>query len=238
MELSRLWSLSHVALSASGGANADGARRARTVAIVIWDGAEILDWAGPAEVFETAGRLGAHGGAAVLEVYTVSRTTEPITSQRCIRVIPGFSIEDAPAPDIVVLPGGGTDAALNDPELVRWVGRVAGEAEVALSVCTGAFLLGEAGLLDGKDVTTWYGETDLLAARFPKARVHDGRRFIDSGSVVTTAGVSAGIDGALHVVARLLGRDLADRTAAYMEYRWTPEPYLTKSYAADARREP
>lgn len=230
--------LTAVALSAPGGERADGAGRTRKVAIVIWDGVELLDWAGPAEVFETAGRLYARGDAAAFRVYTVSRTTEPITSQRCVRVVPEYSIEDAPSPDIVVLPGGGTDGVLGDPEFVRWVGRVAGEAEVAMSVCTGAFLLGKAGLLDGKDVTTWYGETDLLAAGFPKARVHEGRRFIDNGGVVTTAGVSAGIDGALHLVARLLGRALADRTAAHMEYRWTPEPYLAKSYAVDARREP
>jgi transcriptional regulator GlxA family with amidase domain len=221
-----------VALSASGEATGDGDRRTRKVAILIWEGTEILDWAGPTEVFETAGRLGARGDAAAFEVYTVSRTTEPVTSQRCVRVVPRFSIADAPAPDVVVLPGGGTDTVLEDPEFVRWVGRVAGEAEVALSVCTGAFLLGKAGLLDGKDVTTWYGETDLLAAEFPEARVHEGRRFIDNGQIVTTAGVSAGIDGALHVVARLLGRDLAERTAAHMEYRWAPEPYLTKNYRA------
>jgi transcriptional regulator GlxA family with amidase domain len=202
----------------------------RNVAIVIWDGAEVLDWAGPAEVFESASRFGQKGSRPAFKVYTVSKTTDAITSQRFISVNPQYSIENAPAPNIIVLPGGGTDSVTEDPAFQAWAGKAAVEAEVALSVCTGAFVLGRAGLLDDRDVTTWYGAMDRLIKSFPKARVHPGRRFIDSGDVITTAGVSAGIDGSLHLVARLLGREVADRTAQYMEYRWTPEPYLAQEY--------
>ncbi len=203
------------------GAMTSSRAETRNVAIVIWNGAEVLDWTGPAEVFEAASRQ--PGGKKVFNVYTVSKTTEPILSQRFIKVIPQYSIADAPKPDIVVLPGGGTDSVLSDPEFLAWAGKVARESEVAMSVCTGAFILGKNGLLDGKTVTTWYGAIDELERQFPKAKVQRGVRLVDNGSVLTTAGVSAGIDGALHLVSRLLGRSAAERTAQYMEYRWQPE---------------
>jgi transcriptional regulator GlxA family with amidase domain len=197
---------------------------------VIWNGAEVLDWAGPSEVFEAASRFGQNGNDAAFNVYTVSKTREHITSQRFVEVKPNYSIEDAPKPDVVVFPGGGTRSVMNDPAFLKWAGDAATNAEVALSVCTGAFILGTAGLLDGKEATTWYGALDQFEKRFAETHVRHGRRFVDNGQVVTTAGVSAGIDGSLHVVARLLGRYVADRTAQYMEYRWTPEPYLARDY--------
>lgn len=202
----------------------------RNVAIVIWEGAEILDWGGPSEVFESASRYGEDRGAKAFNVYTVSKTTEPITSQRFIKVIPEYDITNAPKPDIIVLPGGGTSSVLNDPEFLEWAGSAAREAELALSVCTGAFILAESGLLDGMQATTWYGALDYFEEQYEQVDVNRGRRFVDNGQFVTTAGVSAGIDGALHVVARLVGRQVADRTAEYMEYSWTPEPYLARDY--------
>jgi len=217
-------------LAAQGMTQTGNDTETRNVAIVIWDGAEVLDWAGPAEVFESASRFGQRGTRPAFNVYTVSKTTAPIKSQRFISVNPQYSIKDAPAPDIIVLPGGGTSSVTDDPEFQAWAAKAAADAEVALSVCTGAFVLGHAGLLDDRDVTTWYGAMENLAKTFPKARVHPGRRFVDSGNVITTAGVSAGIDGSLHLVARLLGRAVADRTAEYMEYRWSPEPYLADVY--------
>ena len=123
----------------------------RNVAIVVWDGAEILDWGGPSEVFESAARFGQQGKDRAFNVYTVSKTTEPIVSQRFIKVVPQYSIEDAPKPDIVVLPGGGTGSVLNDPAFLKWAGQAAGEAEVALSVCTGAFILAKHGMLGRRE---------------------------------------------------------------------------------------
>jgi transcriptional regulator GlxA family with amidase domain len=113
---------------------------------------------------------------------------------------------------------------------LEWAKGSASQAEIAVSVCTGAFILAKAGLLDGKEATTWYGMLDKLEKDFPKVRVRRGNRFVDNGKIVTTAGVSAGIDGSLHVVARLLGSQVAGQTAQYMEYRWTPEAYLSNSY--------
>ena len=94
------------------------------------------------------------------------------------------------------------------------------ESEIALSVCTGAQLLGEHGYLNGLDVTTWHGAIKQMQRQFPQARFHEDRRFVDNGKIVTSAGVSAGIDSSLHIVARLFGRDAAVKTARYMEYHW------------------
>jgi len=202
----------------------------RNVAIVLYEGVELLDFAGPGEVFSAAANFGAVDGQPAFRVYTVATSKTPLTSQGFLKVVPDFTIDDAPAPDLLVIPGGNSATLTNDARFMAWARKALGGAEVSMSVCTGAFVLGQAGLLDGRSATTWFGAVEKLRKAFPRATVQDGRRFIDQGPVVTTAGVSAGIDGALHVVARLLGRDVAEKTAQYMEYRWSPEPYLVGSY--------
>jgi transcriptional regulator GlxA family with amidase domain len=109
---------------------------------------------------------------------------------------------------------------MNNPVILDWLGRVARRAELILSVCTGALVLGKVGLLDGLQVTTHRGAYDLLREVAPKAVLREGERFLDNGRVVVAAGVSAGIDASLHVVERLLGSELAEEAAAYMEYHW------------------
>ena len=210
---------------------AEAKPKTRNVAIVAHDGMEILDFAGPSEVFAAAGSFGTAAGAPAFRVYTVGITKAPIVSQGFVKITPEFSIEDAPKPDILVIAGGGGATLTNDPKMMAWIKEVASKAELSLTVCTGAFVLAKTGLLDGREVTTWYDAIPRLREAAPTLKVQDGRRFVDTGNVVTTAGVSAGIDGSLHVVARLLGRNVADRTARYMEYHWTPEPYLAKQYA-------
>lgn len=202
----------------------------KNVAIVVYDGVEILDFAGPAEVFAAASSRGASGGDRAFNVYLVSKTRAPIVSQGFIDVTPDYSIADSPKPDIIVLPGGGAENVINDPEWLAWVKSSSEDADNILTVCTGAFIAGNIGLLDGHDVTTWYAAVPDLTKKFPKARVQPGRRFIDNGKIITTAGVSAGIDGALHLVARTLGRYVADRTAEYMEYGWAPQSYTASTY--------
>ena len=204
----------------------------RNVAIVLYEGVELLDFAGPGEVFAAAANFGAVGSVEAFKVYTVATTKAPLTSQGFVRVLPDFDIDDAPRPDIIVVPGGPSSTLSGDDRFMAWARKAFHNAEVSMSVCTGAFVLGKAGLLDGHTATTWYGAIEGLRKALPRTTVEDGRRFVDEGRVVTTAGVSAGIDGALHVVARLLGREVADKTARYMEYRWTPEPYLAEKYAA------
>lgn len=203
----------------------------KNVAIVIYDGVEVLDFAGPLEVFAAAAGFGANAQERAFNVYTVSKTRAPIVSQGVLDVTPDYSIADSPKPDIIVLPGGGTNRVIDDPEWLAWVGKSAESAEHVLTVCTGAFILGRLGMLDGLDATTWFRAVPGLAEQFPKARVQPGRRFIDNGKVVTTAGVSAGIDGSLHLVAKTLGRYVADRTAEYMEYAWAPQSYTSSKYA-------
>ena len=193
------------------------APQVRNVAIVVWDGVELLDFAGPAEVF-AATRFA--DGESAFHTYIVAPTKETIVSQGFVRVEPQYSVHDCPRPDLIVLPGGGTSAARG---VLPWLREVQPECEVVVSVCTGAFLLAEAGLLDGHEATTWDGALSLLQERYPEVRVRGDRRFVDLGAVMTCAGVSAGIDGALHLVARLLGDPTAWATARYMEYRWQPE---------------
>jgi putative intracellular protease/amidase len=208
-----------------------GTVRTRNVAVVVFEGVELLDFSGPLQVFAAAARFGEVRGQPAYNVYTMARTKAPIKSHGILQVVPQYSIDDAPAPDIIVLPGGDTSSLQADPRFMQWVKTNAARAELAMSVCTGAFVLGEAGLLDGHAATTYYQAVDGLRKAVPRANVQEGRRFIDAGRVLTTAGVSAGIDGALHVVARLSGRVVADETARYMEYRWNPEPYLSRNYS-------
>lgn len=210
--------------------------RPLNVAIAIYDGVELLDFAGPGEVFAVAAGFGSTPDAPAFNVYTVATSSEAIVSQGFVDVVPDFSIADAPPPDLLVLPGGGTGGMRQDAAFMAWAKKAAADADLTLTVCTGAFILGDAGMLDGRDVTTWYGALNRLAATYPAANVQPGRRFVDSGEVVTTAGVSAGIDGALHVVARLLGRQVAEQTAQYMEYRWSPEAYLVAGYPTENPR--
>lgn len=202
----------------------------KNVAIVVYNGVEVLDFAGPAEVFAASAGRGANGQERAFNVYLVSKTRAPIVSQGFIDVTPDYSIADSPKPDIIVLPGGGSESVVNDPEWMAWVKSSAEHADHVLTVCTGAFIAGKLGLLDDHDVTTWYAAVPDLKRSFPNARVQPGRRFIDNGKVITTAGVSAGIDGALHLVARTLGRYVADRTAEYMEYAWSPQSYTASTY--------
>ncbi|WP_227698980.1 DJ-1/PfpI family protein [Spirosoma radiotolerans] len=190
----------------------------RNVAIFIHNGVEVLDFSGPSEVFASTEGF---------NVYTVSLTKEPIISQGFIRIIPNYSLADCPAPDIVVLPGGQTGPFIDNKPLINWIKSSAEHAEIMLSVCTGAGLLAKAGLLDGKQATTFHSYIEPLQKATPNAKILRNTRFVDNGQVITTAGVSAGIDGALHVVARLKGIDVARQTAFYMEYdKWKPSEGL------------
>jgi transcriptional regulator GlxA family with amidase domain len=184
----------------------------RNVAIFVFQGMELLDFAGPGEVFQAAGPK--------FKVYSVAESTEPIVSQGFVKIVPEYSIQDCPKPDLLVIPGGATSAPLKNPDVIAWVKRVSEGSELTMSVCTGAFILAKAGLLDGQEATTHWFHLTRLAKSAPNIRVRSNVRFVDTGKIVTTAGVSAGIDGALHVVDRLLGHKAAARIAKGMEYEW------------------
>ena len=190
----------------------------RHVAIAIFDEVEVLDFCGPFEVFAVCGR---RSGAAPFEVHTVAQSVRPILARHRLSVNPTFAFDsgEAPRADIVLVPGGfGTRREMKNPAMLEWVRRVTAEAELTLSVCTGALILGAAGLLDGLEATTHYAAYDELQAIAPHCRVRSDMRYVDAGRVITSAGVSAGIDMSLHVVARLLGEQVAQETARYMEY--------------------
>ena len=187
------------------------------VAIFIHQGVELLDFAGPGEVFSVSG----------FNVYTVAATEDPIISQNFVSIKPQYSINNCPKPDIIVLPGGATNIPMQDNDVIEWIRKTVPGTTVTLSVCTGAGLLSKAGLLDGKTVTTFHNYIETLQEMTPSAKVIRDTRFVDNGSIVTTAGVSAGIDGALHVVAKLKGKEVARRTVEYMEYdKWKEDEGL------------
>ena len=190
----------------------------RRVQIFIFDEAEVMDVAGPYEVFSVTGR---RHGLEPFDVSLVAERLELVSLRNGFRVEPHTTIAKAPQPDLLVIPGGfGTRREMHNPVVLDWIRRVEPKAELLLSVCTGALVLGRAGMLEGLQVTTHHGALDLLRETVPSARVREAVRFLDNGKVVVSAGISAGIDMSLHVVERLLGEEMAEETATYMEYHW------------------
>jgi transcriptional regulator GlxA family with amidase domain len=190
----------------------------KNLAILLFNEVELLDFCGPLEVFSVTGR---RNNLIPFNVYTVAENTAPITTVNGLSVNPAFSLAQCPCPDILLIPGGvGTRTQLHNAILLDWISRQAREVEMLLSVCTGALLLGKAGLLDGLSATTHHTAIDLLKQIAPLATVREGQRFVDNGQVLLAAGISAGIDMSLYVVGRLLGAEQAAETATYMEYDW------------------
>lgn len=190
----------------------------RKVAIFIFDEVEVLDFAGPFEVFAVTG---ARVQPQPFEVFTVGRTHDPIAARNGLSVNPAYAFSDCPQPDILLIPGGyGTRPLMEDRFVLDWIRAAQQKAELLLSVCTGSLLLGRAGLLDGLQATTHDLAMAELRKAAPGATVHEDRRVVDNGRVVTSAGVASGIDMSFHIVARLLGQDTAAAMARYIEYPW------------------
>jgi transcriptional regulator GlxA family with amidase domain len=157
-------------------------------------------------------------------IITVAEKLEPVLTRGGLSVNPHHQLADCPTPDLLIVPGGqGTCQEMHKPALIDWIKQASTKAELVMSVCTGALLLAKAGLLDGLEATTHHGAIDLLRQNAPKTTIHADRRFVDNGRVICSAGIAAGIDMSLHVVARLLGREIAEKTARQMEYPWRPE---------------
>ena len=198
----------------------------KNVAILLFEGVQIIDYAGPYEVF---GQV--HG----LQVYTVSETGKTLTTAMGMSVTPKHSFASAPRPDVLVVPGGNAQAAWENARVIAWVTDKAATAEHVLSVCNGAFILARAGLLDGKRATTFYGLIDELRTFAPKTAVVADQRFVDNGKIVTSAGLSSGIDAALHVVSKMRGEVAARELALHLEYDWDPESKFARAALADRR---
>ena len=201
----------------------------RNLAILIFDGVQIIDYTGP---FETFGHVYGDDGPA-FNIYTVSEKTNAITTSMGMSVNPKYSIENAPQPDVLVVPGGDVRGQLANPAVIKWVQEKAKGAEIVLSVCNGAFILARADLLDGLEATTTAGLIPSLREAAPKVRVVDDRRYVDNGKIITAAGLSSGIDGALHVIEKLFGRGTAQMAALGMEYNWEPDSKFARAALAD-----
>jgi transcriptional regulator GlxA family with amidase domain len=194
------------------------------IGLYVFDGVEVLDFAGPYEVFTTADRV--HGRAqaqatALMRVCTIGHRREPVRARAGLEIRPDFALADHPPVDCLVVPGGVVDAELDKPDVIAWIAAQAVRVPLVASVCTGAFLLARAGLLDGRRATTHWEDIADLRALFPQVDVVDGVRWVDTGSRVTSAGISAGIDMSLHLVERLHDRALALRTARQMDFDWS-----------------
>jgi transcriptional regulator GlxA family with amidase domain len=197
------------------------------IGILIFDEVEVLDFCGPFEVFSVASLMAVNlkkRDEAPFGVFTIAERPGIIKARGNLLVQPHFTITDHPPVDLLLVPGGqGTRKEVNNPALIGWIAKVAEQSKLNTSVCTGSFMLGKAGLLEGKKVTTHWLSLDRMADSFPQVQVQRGVRWVDEGQVVTSAGISAGIDMSLHLVERILGRVVAEATAKQMEYIWNDE---------------
>jgi putative intracellular protease/amidase/YHS domain-containing protein len=183
------------------------------VAFLISEGAVVIDFCGPWEVFESVSAIGRRDPAFTL--YTVAESTAPVTASGGLKIVPSFTFKTAPAPKVVVIPAqhGAGETAL------QWVRDVTRATDVTMSVCTGAVVLAQTGLLKGKAATTHHVFYADFAVQFPDVRLVRGARFVEAGNLATAGGLSSGIDLSLRVVERYFGRDVAKQTAYYMEYQ-------------------
>lgn len=205
------------------------ARGSIPVAFLVSEGAVVIDFCGPWEVFQDANVPGRQDAA--FRLYTVSETAAAIRTSGGMKIVPDYTYETAPPPKVIVIPAqsAGSEATL------AWIRDAAKTADVTMSVCTGAFLLARTGLLTGKSATTHHASYKSFAMRFSDVRLRRGARFVDEGGLASAGGLSSGIDLALHVVERYFGRGVAESTAFYMEYQgkgWR-EPGSNAAYARD-----
>ena len=187
------------------------------VAFAISEGVTVIDFAGPWEVFQDVhvrDRGKDMDDQMPFELFTVSEKTEPLTGSGGLKLVPDYTFDTAPQPKVVVVPAQRGSQALH-----AWLRKMVTSTDVLMSVCTGAFQLGKAGLLSGKSATTHHDFLDRFAQSFPDVTVKRGLRFVEEERISTAGGLSSGIDLALRVVDRYFGRDVAQATATYMEYQ-------------------
>src|SRR5215207_614332 len=214
--------LGHAAGMTSALANAGETRSAngaRRVAFVIAAGFNVIDTAGPWEVFQDTMTTSAGPMEHPFELFTVAESAAPVSGTAGLTVVPTHTFESAPAPDVVVIP-----ALRPSPALLDWVRQSARTADMVMSVCTGAFTLAATGLLDGLEATTHHDYYDQFAQRFPKVRLQRGLRYVEHDKLATAGGLTSGIDLALRVVERFHGADAATATATYMEHVRARQP--------------
>jgi putative intracellular protease/amidase len=218
--------LSLFAATAAPALAADAAPPApKKVAILIFDGVEVIDYSGPYEVFADAG----------YDVFTVAATKSPITTAAGdgMKIMPKYDFADAPQADLVLIPGGDVGAVSKNEAALDWIKRETVHVQHTMSVCNGAFTLANTGLLDGLSATTTAGNIVRMSHEYPKIKVVNDQRFVDNGKIVTTAGLSAGIDGALHMLDVMEGAGSAQTVAFMLEYDWHPTGGFVRGVMAD-----
>lgn len=183
------------------------------VAFLISDGAVVIDFCGPWEVFQDANIPTSE--EAPFRLYTVAETKKPIRTSGGMQIVPDYTIQDAPPPKVIVIPA----QSQPSPAILEWIRKSSETTDVTMSVCTGAFLLAKTGMLKGKSATTYHGAFGRFATQFPDIQLKRGARFVENGNLATAGGLSSGIDLALRVVERYYGREVAAKTAYNMEYQ-------------------
>ncbi|HEX2696243.1 MAG TPA: DJ-1/PfpI family protein [Anaerolineales bacterium] len=198
-----------------------------TIGIYIFDEMELLDFAGPYEVFTTASRVYRRTHPSepdLFRVIAIGRTDSSVKARAGLNIQPDYYFGNHPPIDVPVIPGGVVTNELARQDVIDWIKKISSASRLTSSVCTGAFLLAQAGLLNGKSATTHWEDIQDLKKMFPSLHVQTGQRWVDEGVIVTSAGISAGIDMSLHLVERLAGRELALGTARQMEFDWVENP--------------
>jgi putative intracellular protease/amidase/YHS domain-containing protein len=183
------------------------------VAFLISDGAVVIDFCGPWEVFQDVMIPG--NEQMPFRLYTVAETKKPIRASGGMQIIPDYTIQNAPPPKVIVIPAQSPPS----PAVLEWIRKSSETTDVTMSVCTGAFVLAKTGLLNGKSATTYHGAFGRFAMQFPEVQLKRGARFVEHGNLATAGGLSSGIDLALRVVERYYGREVARKTAYNMEYQ-------------------
>jgi putative intracellular protease/amidase len=193
------------------------------VAILMFDEVQIIDFAAPYEVF----------GQAKFEVFTVSADGKAVTTVMGLSVNPTYSFATMPKADAILVPGGNTGTVMQDKKVLSWLNAQQKKADHILSVCTGAHILAQSGLLDGKAATTFHGAINGFEKDYPAISVQRQQRFVDNGQIMTSAGLSSGIDASLHLVSKVLGEDKARTVALHLEYDWDPSGGFVRANMAD-----
>ena len=183
------------------------------VAFLISDGAVVIDFCGPWEVFQDVTIPGKQ--EMPFRLYTVAETNKPIRTSGGMQIVPDYTIENVPAPKVIVIPAQSPPSS----SVLEWIRKCSKTTDVTMSVCTGAFVLAKTGLLDNKSATTYHGAFERFTTQFPNIQLKRGARFVENGNLATAGGLSSGIDLALRVVERYYGREVARKTAYNMEYQ-------------------
>ncbi|SFH59626.1 DJ-1/PfpI family protein [Tindallia magadiensis] len=195
----------------------------RNVGIYVFEKVEVLDFAGPYEVFSVTSELNQY---ELFNVFTIAERAGEIKTVNGLKIIADYSIDQHPNIDILVIPGGeGTRLQVDNEKVLDWIRHIQPQTEMTMSVCSGAVVLGKLGLLDGLESVTHHQVLHLLKKSAPNTIINENKRMIDHGHIATCGGISAGIDLSLHVVKKFHGNQISEKTQSYMEYgEWKNEP--------------